>query len=369
MIRSFSGLLATEPGFHTSDVLTVRVSLDASYTQNVQVSAFQRQVEERVRAVPGVLAVGAVDWVPLGGTSNFNDFYLDDDDTKHNAGFVIVTPGYLDAMGLPLIRGRGLDERDVRALPGAVVINQTMARRYWPDRDAIGVRIRASMDQGDGEPYPRTVVGVVGDVRHAGLDQEPRAEMYVPFGQYRFGLSAITFVVRAQQDPLALVGPVRQAIWSVDADQPVFEIRTMERLVRESSAVLIARILAGALTLFGAVALLLAALGLYGVISYSVAQRTYEIGVRCALGADRRRVLGLVMRQGMSLVAMGMLLGLTGAVAMTRLMESMLFTVSTLDLVSFALSAGTLTFVAFVAILIPAHRAAGIDPLEALRAE
>jgi putative ABC transport system permease protein len=369
MVRSLSGLLATDPGFHTSDVLTVRVSLDASYRQSEQVTTFQRQVEERMKAVPGVRAAGAVDWLPLGGTSNFNDFRLENDDTKQSAGFVIVTPGYLDAMGIPMIRGRGLEESDVRALPGAVVINQTMARRFWPDREAIGMRIRASMDEGDSASYWRTVVGIAGDVRHGGLDQEPRAEMYVPLSQYRYTLSAITFVVRTDQDPLALGEPVRQAIWSVDANQPVFEVRTMERLVRESSAVLLARILAGALAVFGLVALLLAALGLYGVISYSVAQRTYEIGVRCALGADRRRVLGLVMGQGMSLVAMGMFLGLMGAFAMTRLMKSILFTVSTLDPISFAVPAVTLFAVAFVATLIPALRAASINPLLALRTE
>jgi putative ABC transport system permease protein len=225
------------------------------------------------------------------------------------------------------------------------------------------------MDEGDSASYWRTVVGIAGDVRHGGLDQEPRAEMYVPLSQYRYTLSAITFVVRTDQDPLALVEPVRQAIWSVDANQPVFEVRTMERLVRESSAVLLARILAGALAVFGLVALLLAALGLYGVISYSVAQRTYEIGVRCALGADRRRVLGLVMGQGMSLVAMGMFLGLMGAFAMTRLMKSILFTVSSLDPISFAVPAVTLFAVAFVATLIPALRAASINPLLALRTE
>jgi putative ABC transport system permease protein len=369
MIRSLSGLLATDPGFRTSDVLTFRVSLGARYTQSAQIAGFQRQVEEHIRALPGVQGVGAVDWVPLGGTNNFNDFRFEESPAQQSAGTVIVTPGYHDAMGIQLIQGRGIEERDVRAGPGVVVINSTMARRFWPDRSALGTRIRIGMDDGDAEPYWRTVVGVVGDVRHSGLDEQPRAEMYVPLAQLRWPLSGMTFVVRAEQDPLALVEPLRQAVWSVDPEQPVYQVRTMERLVDESSAVLIARILAGALALFGAVALLLAALGLYGVISYSVAQRTYEIGVRCALGADRRRVLALVMTQGMSLVATGLVFGLIGAFSMTRLMKSILFTVGALDPISFIFSAGALAAVAAAATSIPALRAARIDPVMALRAE
>jgi putative ABC transport system permease protein len=316
-----------------------------------------------------VQGVGAVDWVPLGGTNNFNDFRFEESPAQQSAGTVIVTPGYHDAMGIQLIQGRGIEERDVRAGPGVVVINSTMARRFWPDRSALGTRVRIGMDDGDAEPYWRTVVGVVGDVRHSGLDEQPRAEMYVPLAQLRWPLSGMTFVVRAEQDPLALVEPLRQAVWSVDPEQPVYQVRTMERLVDESSAVLIARILAGALALFGAVALLLAALGLYGVISYSVAQRTYEIGVRCALGADRRRVLALVMTQGMSLVATGLVFGLIGAFSMTRLMKSILFTVGALDPISFIFSAVALSAVAAAATSIPALRAARIDPVMALRAE
>jgi predicted permease len=371
MVRSLSDLLARNPGFRSQNLLTLRVSLDASYATKEQVLSYQQQVLEKLRAVPGVTQAGAVDWIPLGGTNNFGDFRIEGSSSEksENAGTVIVSPGYLAAMEIPLSRGRRFEDSDVRAAPGVVLINQTMAKRYWPDQDPLGERLQVSMDNGDPQPYLRTVIGIVGDVRHSGLDDEPRAEMYVPFAQLRWVINGMTFVLRTRQDPLTIGAAAQQAIWSVDRNQPVYDVRTMERLVRESGAVMLARVLAQALALFGLVALLLAALGLYGVISYSVAQRTWEIGVRSALGAEPGRVLALVLRQGMSVVALGLCIGLAGALALTRAMQSLLYDVSASDPLAFSIAALTLTGVALFATWVPARRASRVDPVIALRME
>jgi ABC-type antimicrobial peptide transport system permease subunit len=211
-------------------------------------------------------------------------------------------------------------------------------------------------------------VGVYGAVRYGGLDEDARTEFLLPYAQIPW-VDATAFVVRTRTDPLALADAVRAAIWSVDGELPVFDVRTMEHVVRDSGAVMLARLGAAALGFFGLVALLLAALGLYAVICYGVAQRTFEIGVRCALGADRRRVLGLVIGQGMFLVAVGLVLGFAGALAFARVLRSMLHGVSAVDPIAFGLAAATLVMVALLATLLPARRAAAIDPLTALRTE
>jgi putative ABC transport system permease protein len=369
MLRSMSGLLATDPGFDTDDLLTFRVALDAQYTRSEQTVAFQQQVLERIRASPGVVAAGVVDWLPMGGTNNFNNFRIEGGtgDRDENAGFVIATPGYLETMNIALVRGRFFEERDVAEAPGVVVVNEAMARRYWPDEDPLGKRLLASTDP-DGAAW-RTVIGVIGNVRHAGLASDPRPEMVVPFAQYGWPSGSMAFVVRTRQDPLALVESVQRSVWEVDAALPLYDVRTMHRVVRETNAVLLSRLTAGALALFGAVALLLSALGLYGVISFGVAQRTWEIGVRCALGAARSDVLRLVLRQGLSLVASGLAIGLLAAFGLTRLLGSMLHGVSPRDPASFIGVALALSAVALLATWLPARRAAGIDPATALRAE
>jgi putative ABC transport system permease protein len=350
--------------------LTLRVTLDASYQESAQSLAFQQQVTERIRSLPGVSGVGAVDWLPLGGTNNFNDFYLEREgsEKRENAGTVIVSPGYLEAMGIPLLRGRTLSPSDVRSTPGAVVVNRAFVQKYLGNREALGERVFLSIESAR-QPYWRTIVGIVGNVRHAGLDQELRPEMYVTYAQLPWNANGMTFVIRTRTDPLALLEPVRNAIWTVDRNQAIYEVRTMQRVVGESSSVIIARILAGSLGLFGVVALLLAALGLYGVISFGVAQRTYEIGVRGALGATRGNVLGLVLGQGLSLVGLGLVLGLAGAFVSTRLLSGMLHGVTARDPLTFAQTAAVLIGVAVLASLIPARRAARIDPAIALRAE
>lgn len=366
MLRSIDGLLRTEPGFDADGLVTARVSLDAGYSTADQVLAFQRRVLDEVRAMPGITNAGIVDFAPLAGTNNFNDFFLEGGVDAQNAGSLIAAPGYIEAMGIPLLRGRTIDDRDVRDAGGVVVVSRSMAERYWPGEDAIGKRIVLSWERGE-RPYWRTVVGIVGDVRHGGLDNDPRAEFYIPFGQLTWASGSMTFVVRGVADAASVATAMRAAVDRVDPKQAVYDVRTMSRIVRETGAVVTARIIAGGLVIFGVVALLLAALGLYGVMSYNVAQRTGELGVRAALGASRTDVLGLVLRQGMRLVAIGLTIGLAGALAITRIMRGLLYGVTPWDPAAFVLTAVVLSLVAAIAALLPAMRAAGIDPLEAMR--
>jgi len=367
-IRSLTGLLSRDPGFNPSNLLTMRVSLDANYNDTNKVLAFERRVRQSMGEQAGVAAVGAVDWMPLSGTDNFFDFFVEGGtlDPAENAGLVIITPGYVEAMGMPLLEGRTFDEQDTGDNPPVIVVNRTFARRYW-NGNAMGARLRIGFDE---NTRWRTVVGVVDDVRHQGMDQEPRAEMYLPFTQVP-GLppKSMTFAVRTSQRPLSMADVLTGVIRDVDPNQPVYEIRTMERMIRDSTTVVISRILAGALGLFSLVALLLACLGLFGVLSYSVAQRTYEIGVRSALGAEPRRLLLMVLVQGMGLALAGLVTGLAGALLVARTMNSVLFGVSAHDPLSFVAAAATLAVIALVATWVPAHRAARVDPLNALRTE
>jgi putative ABC transport system permease protein len=368
MLRSMLALLGTDPGFRTDSLLTMRVAFDASYDSPEAVLSFQQRVLEELRALPGVSEAGAVDFIPLGGTNNYNDFDIEGEEGNRNAGSLIASPGYIEAMGVPLLRGRTLQPTDVRSAPGVVVISSGMAERYWPDADPIGRRILLGFE-GGAEPYWRTIVGIVGDVRHGGLDNEPRQEFYIPFGQLGWAASGMTFALRTAMDPNAVAGAARDAVWRVDARQPVFDVRTMERMMRDSGAAFGARMMAGGLTLFAAVALLLAALGLYGVISWSVQQRTYEIGVRTALGARASDMLLLVLREGVGLVALGLGLGLAAALGLSGIVRSMLYGVQPADPLTFATVAGLLLVIAIAATLTPALRAARLDPLSALRAE
>jgi predicted permease len=370
MIRSFNALLDTDPGFKPDNLLTLRVSLDANYKTPAQTMNFQQRALERLRALPGVEEAGAVDWLPLGGTNNYNNINFAErrEQKPENVGTVIVSSGYFNAMGIQLLKGRDFELGDVRTAPGVVVVNRTFAEKYFSQRDPIGERILIGWEAGQ-QPYWRTVVGVVADVKHSGLDEEQRTEMFVPFSQLPWAFNGMTFTLRTRSDPLSIVQPMQSAIWSIDPNQAIYELKTMQRVVRDSGSVFIARLLAGALAVFGFIALLLAALGLYGVISYGVAQRTYEIGVRGALGATRLDLTKLVMGQGLGLVLIGLAIGLLGAFAATRVMSSVLHGVTARDPATFAQAGLTLVGVAVLATLLPARRAARIDPAISLRAE
>jgi putative ABC transport system permease protein len=249
--------------------------------------------------------------------------------------------------------------------PKVVVINQAMARRWWPDEDPIGKHLKIKSARNPQTEWS-TVIGIVGDMHGYGLDKPTRAEMYFPHAQLRRA-PGMTLIIRTAGDPRAMANAARGAIAEIDPNQPVFRVMTMDDYVASSLAR--RRFAMVLMLLFGGVALLLAAVGIYGVMSYTVAQRTHEIGIRVALGARPADVLGMVVRQGMTLVALGLGLGLAGALALTRLVASLLFGVSSTDVLTYGAIAGVLALVAFVATVIPARRATRVDPMLALRAD
>ncbi len=270
---------------------------------------------------------------------------------------------FFPALRTPVLQGRSFTERDGENAPLAAIVNETFARRFLPS-DAPGRRIDMRIAPSE-EPRWREVVGVVADIRHLGLAEEPRAEVYVPFRQEPLPL--IGFAVRTAGDPLALAGAVRREVWSVDSDQPVSYVLSLETMAAESLTLRRASMLV--LLFFAATALALAALGLYGVMAHAVAQRTHEIGVRMALGAERARVLRMVVGEGVRLAGAGLAVGLLGSLILTRLLSSMLFGVSPTDPATLAAAALVLAATALLASLIPARRATRVDPMVALRYE
>ena len=275
------------------------------------------------------------------------------------AQYLQVTPGYFAAMGIPLLRGRSLSTEDDSTNP-AIVLSDLAAQKLWPDADPLGQRVRLP-----GESQPRTVVGIVATIRSFGLDQKMGPQMYLPMAERP--RDNVTFVARGQGDPNALLAAMRAAIQDIDRNQPVYNLRAMNDVIaasvapRRTNTVLIA--------LFGALALVLAAVGVYGVMAYGVSQRQHEIGIRVALGAQRRDVVGLVMRQGVLLSLAGIALGLVGAYWLSGLLESLLYGVTTTDRATFVSAPVVLLAVAVAAILLPAMRASRVEPMEALRAE
>jgi putative ABC transport system permease protein len=282
------------------------------------------------------------------------------------AVYRVVNPDYFNAMGIPLQRGRVFDQRDNAESTPALIVNRRLAEQFWPGGDPTGKRLKIGPAD---SPNPwATVVGVVGDVRQVGLYGEQLSELYAPYAQERRSwLAPRDLVVRTRGDAASVAAQVREAVWAVDKDQPVSNIRTMNQVL--AAAISRERFQMLLLSLFAALALVLACVGLYGVISYAVAQRTHEIGVRMALGAQPRDVLALVVRQGMALTFAGLLLGIVGGLAVTRVMSDLLFGVTTTDAVTFMSVAGLLVVVAFLACYVPARRATKVDPLIALRYE
>jgi len=376
LIQTFLKLRDQYSGLRPENVLTMRTVLPRSkYPEQPQRAVFYKQVLDRVRSIPGVVSAGYATTIPLawkGGTSGFFPEgrtleRASAEGLSYDANHRQVSADYLKTMGIPLLRGRAFSEGDdERAMPVGVV-NETMARQYWPGEDAIGKRFKLGSPEED-IPWI-TVVGVAGDVRQMGIDEPVKAEMYIPYAQIKDQqwYAPRDLVIRTKVDPLSIVASARNEIRQVDPAQPISNVRTMDEVLGEETAS--RRLGMTLLTIFAALALLLATLGIYGVLAYFVVQHTQEIGVRVALGAQRRDILGLVLKKGMTLTLMGVAIGLGVAFALTRFMASLVYGVSTTDPLTYAAIAALLTAVALVACYLPARRATKVDPMVALTYE
>ena len=378
MGKSFLRLLDVGLGFHPENVLTVDLNLSRTkYARNEQVTAFYDELLKRIQTLPGAQAAGAVEFLPLSGFDSSGFIRIEgrppsaEDDRR--AHYRSVTSDYFRALGIPLVKGRAFTERDSREAPRVAIINETMARRYWPAEDPIGKRVALVFEslrffpnrppEVDIAQGLREIVGVVADVKHLGLEAAPLPEMFTPFLQRP--VRDLALVIRASSDPTSLIGGVRRAVSDLDKEQAILNAGTMTDVL--SRAVATPRFNALLIGLFAALALALGTVGLYGVIAYSVAQRTHEIGVRMALGAGERDILRLVLVRGLTLTLIGVAAGLAAALALTRLVVNLLFGVKPTDPAVFAAVALLLTGVALAACYVPARRATRVDPMIALR--
>jgi putative ABC transport system permease protein len=362
LVRSFARLLEVAPGFEPRGALTLQLSLaDAKYPDNPKRAAFYLRVAERVAALPGVTAAGLASSLPLTGVSD--QFvrvpgWSGDRDPGYDADYDICTPDYFRAMGIPLRRGRFFEPADLTGTRRAALINEAMARDCFPNEDPIGRQLLYGKDAYE-------IVGIVGDVRMRRLNTK------IPGMVYRStsgdAWRGATLIVRTTGEPRAFAESVRKAILELDSEQPVSNVRTLEEVVARSVGD--RRLTALLLGLFACAALALAAVGLYGVVAYAVVQRTREIGIRVALGANRHDVVLLMLRQGMILVVLGLGLGIAGAFGLTPLLRNLLYEVKPADPLSFIVVSLVLLLVALVASWLPARRASRVDPMIALRAE
>jgi len=381
MIRTFVGLRAVNPGFDPHNVLTLQTSLSGGrYGTTAQVDNLIRQMAPRLESLPGVQSAATAIMLPIEGGVDlpFNiegkppakgNKYSGDEQWRS------VSAHYFSAFKIPLLRGRAFTDHDMGQSAKVVIINQTMAKKYWPKQDPIGSRMTIGKGLGpDFDEPAREIVGIVGDVRENGLADADQGVMYVPDGQVSNGLTQLankvlplSWIVRTSMEPKALTAAIQHEFLAFDGQLPVSKVRTMEQVIAESTARQDFNMLL--LTIFAATALLLAAIGIYGLMSYSVEQRTQEIGIRIALGAGSQDMLRLVIVQGLRLAGIGMAIGLAAAFGLTRLLSSLLFGVKTTDPIAFGAVVVTLATVAGIATYIPARRATRIDPVIALRYE
>ena len=367
-VRSFLTLVKMNPGFDADNLLTANLVLPAvKYREEPKREAFYSDLVQRVKATPGVESAGLVNYLPLAG-GNSSDAYLVEGEAEPPPGqefqgrYRVATPGYFQTMRIPLVRGRAFTDQDKAGASPVVIVNETMARKHWPGQEAVGKRIRFY-----GPPEKATwleIVGVVKDVTHE-LNDPIVPEYYLPYAQDSW--SAMVLVARTKVEPTSLAGTIRQHVWSIDKDQPVYDVRSMQEVWSLSASMY--SFSSVTLGFFAGLALLLASIGIYGVMAFAVSQRTQEIGIRMALGASAPDVLKLVLKHGMKLALLGIVIGLAGAWALTRFMKTLLVGVEATDLLTFAIVSACLFAAALLACYLPARRATKVDPLIALRYE
>jgi putative ABC transport system permease protein len=374
--RSFWNLLSVDPGFRTDRVLTASVTLPtAAYPDPERTSRFFITLLDRLRGQAGITAAGAVTRLPLADSGGDLNFQIEGRETPpgtlaRRADWQVVTPGYFDAMGMRIVEGRDIEATDIASSPGVIVFNETAARLHWPDGDALGKRLTLG---GRAGPGLVTVIGIVNDVRTGDLTVAPRPEMYLAHTQFRmFGtgtepMRTLAITIRTTADPSAVAGTLRREVAALDSNLSVDAVRTMADV--RARSVSMQRFVWLLLAIFAGVALLVAIVGVYGVMAYSVSQRQREIGVRMALGATARSVIGLVLRQGLTPAALGIGVGLAGGLVLGGTLRTQLYATSPTDPGTAAATAALMAAAAFLACYVAARRAAGIDPQVALRTE
>jgi predicted permease len=370
-VKSLARLYQVAPGFDPSRVLTFSVTMPpAAYPGPDQLVAFTERLRTELASRPGIEAAGGIFGLPLttsfGASSSFERIGVPTDpDNEPVAAMRIVTPGYFRALRISFRAGRDFTGRDTTRAPGVAIVNETAVRKYWGGSSPLGQSLRLHAGVSEVEQTPRVVVGVVNDVRYGGLDVEPQAEVYLPHAQHP--VEGLVMTLRTSGNPRGAIGDARSVLRRLDPNMPLSDVATMEEVVAESVAA--RRFSLWLLTAFAGVALLLAAIGIYGVLSYTVGQRTKEIGVRMAMGAPRAHVLRLVVAEGMTLVAVGVTIGLLLALGLTSVVRGLLYEVQPYDPPTLAGVGAALVAIALTASYMPARRAASVDPAQALRTE
>jgi putative ABC transport system permease protein len=368
LVRSFLSLLKVNPGFNPNNLMTMQLVLPtAKYKEEAQRYAFYDELVQRAQQVPGVQSAAIVNYLPLGGANSSSSFLVEGvpeppPGQEYGGRYRVCSPEYFQTMGITLLKGRGFTAADKAGSPLVIIVNETLAKKHWPNGDAVGKRIRFN---GPIERNPwMQVVGIVQDVRHD-LNIPVTPDYFLPHAQDSW--NAMILVARTSVDPTTVAAALRQQVWAIDKDQPVFDVRTMEEV--RSISVALYSFSSVTLGIFAFIALLLASVGIYGVMAFAVTQRTQEIGIRMALGARRGDVLKLVIRHGMLLALIGVVIGLAGAWGITRLISGLLVGVSSTDFLTFTVVTFSLLLAALLACYLPARRATKVDPLVALRFE
>ncbi|MFZ0918160.1 MAG: FtsX-like permease family protein, partial [Candidatus Udaeobacter sp.] len=366
LMKSFARLQNVNPGFNPRNALTFEVSVPKiQYPDDPSIVRFNNEAQRRIAAIPGVQAAGFSTILPLAGTNSDSSFAIEEQPSNDRTPSPDeenrqVSPDYFRALQIPLIKGRFFTDADNADAPPVIIVNQAFAKRFWPNQDALGKRIvMGGMSE---HPNWITIVGVVGDVRHFGLDVDPKPEMYAPFAQAAYFTTI--YVVRSNQDPRGLLPAIRREIQAIDSAVPIANIRTFEDVIADSVAP--RRLSVVLLGVFAGVAVFLASVGIYGVMSFLVVQRTQEIGVRMALGAQRSDVLKLILGRSLKLISAGAAIGLVVALMSTSMLQALLYNVSAFDTPTFVLVTILLAAVALAASYLPAIRATKADPMTAL---